>query len=79
MSSLLKGKQIPVAASISLRATTLAQSLREMAQDAALAGLYEHSAALTRAADEASRAAGGLDRAARDAFCAARRGEALPE
>jgi len=54
-------------------------SVRAVARRLRLAGLWPEAAAVDRSADALAGNAADLDRAALDAFCAARRGEPLPE
>jgi hypothetical protein len=77
---MIKAKQICVASDVGRKLTEdMYDQTRLLVQKLRVAGLHANADALEQAAMAVYRVGADLERAARDAFCAARRGEELPQ
>lgn len=76
---MIKGKQICPAVDIGRNLQKKATEMRDLEAKLRSVGLYEDANALYDLINSVSRAGYALERKARDAFCAARRGEELPQ
>jgi len=78
MDKLLKGQQIPVAASLSHRAESMLKFVKGLAEEARAEGLIEFADGFDVLAAGTARMSVQLDTAARRTYFAARQGEKLP-
>jgi hypothetical protein len=72
---MIKGRQIPVCSDAAKKIRRALDEVRAVEEDLRRAGLWSEAEKVSRATAGLSSSACDLDFAARDAFCAARRGE----
>lgn len=75
----IKGRQIPVASDIARQLDDLKVKIYELATQARKAGLNDDANAIDSIREHVYDVSSKLERKARDAYCAARRGEELPK
>lgn len=76
--SYIKGHQIPVASDIARRLDELKEKVNELTAQARKAGLNDEASAIDSIREHLYDVSSSLERKAREAYCAARRGEELP-
>jgi len=75
---MVKGRQIPVCSDAAAKIRRALDDVRAVEEKLRREGLWTEAEGVRSAAAGLSSRAAELDQAARDAFCAARRGEELP-
>jgi hypothetical protein len=79
MSTLIPGRQIPVASSIARRLEDLKEQVVKLHAEAERAGLHDDARELSSIREHLYEVADRLERKARNSYVAARRGEELPK
>jgi hypothetical protein len=79
MSQYIKGRQIPVASGVARKVGDLKMKVVELRDELRQAGLGADANELDSVREHLYEISSKLERKARDAYCAARRGEELPK